>query len=132
MSLFIRLLKIPLEGLRIAGLADSCAAGTLLERPVEFALDCFVTCAVLAAMDEFVCPVTLPMPLSSREAGSLVAFALTLLGGLAVGVLSVLGGDGVFLLKKLLSGEVLPVLIWLPEVGAGDVAATPTPVVVVF
>jgi len=83
------------------------------------AFGCLVASAVLTAMDEFVRPITLPMlP---------VVFALKLLGGLAVGVLSVFAGDGVFLLKKLLSGEVLLVLIWLLE-GDGDVDATPTPV----
>jgi len=59
-------------------------------------------------------------------------FVPTLLDGFAPGVLVVPSGDGVVLLKKLFSGEVLPLLICPLAVGAADVAAIPTAVVVVF
>ena len=49
-------------------------------------------------------------------------------GKLAVGVFCVFSGDGDLLLKKLLSGEVLLVVICPLEVTVGDAAPTTEPV----
>jgi hypothetical protein len=64
------------------------------------------------------------MPLVVRLGG----LACRASGKLAVGVFCALSGDGVFLLKKLLSGEVLPVLICPLAATVGDAAPTTEPV----
>jgi len=131
-SLFTRPLKVPPNGLCVVASADPRVPKKLLERPTIFALGCLsagrkadlVVSAVLGGMGVLVAPVGLVMPL--------VVPVCRASGRLAVGVFCALGGEGVFLLKKLLSGEVFPVLICPLEVGARDVAPNPTPVGVVF
>jgi len=136
MSLFVRPLKVPPRDLWLAAPADPRVPKKLLERPTIFALVCLsaggkpdlAVSAALGGTGELVGPVKLLIVLVVGL-GGLVCRAFSTL---AVGVVCVLGGDGVFLLKKLLSGEVLLVLIWLLEVGVEDVAPNPTPVGVVF
>jgi len=107
----------------MAGRADSCVPRTPLERSV--ALGCLVDSAALPTVGERAAPAEPPMPLVVRLGG----LACRASGKLAVGVFCVFSGDGDLLLKKLLSGEVLLVVICPLEVIVGDVAPTAEPVV---
>jgi hypothetical protein len=135
-SLFMGRLKIPPKDLCVVDPSDPFMPKRPLERPIIFAIGCLsarrkadlAVSAVLGETGELVGPVNWLMPLVVRLGG----LACRASGKLAVGVFCALSGDGVFLLKKLLSGEVLPVLICPLEVGAADVTPTPTPVAVVF
>jgi hypothetical protein len=80
----------------------------------------------------FCAPIKFPTLLVASILSEVEGFVLRRIGDFGVPVVCVLVGDGVFLLKKLLSGEVLPVLICPLEVGARDVAPLPTPVAVLF
>lgn len=122
-SLFIRPLQSAPKGRRMVGRADSCVPRTPLERSV--ALGCLVDSAALPTVGERAAPAEPPMPLVVRLGG----LACRVSGKLAVGVFCVFSGAGVFLLKKLLSGEVLPVLICPLEATVGDAAPTTEPVV---
>ena len=121
-SLFIRPLQSAPKGPRMVGRADSCVPRTPLERSV--ALGCLVDSAALPTVGERAAPAEPPMPLVVRLGG----LACRVSGKLAVGVFCVFSGAGVFLLKKLLSGEVLPVLICPLEATVGDAAPTTEPV----
>lgn len=118
----------------MVGRADSRVARMPLESPVAFALVCLSVrrkadlgvSAALSGTGELFGPVKLLIVLVVGL-GGLVCRAFS---RLAVGVFCALGG--VFLLKKLLSREVLPVLICPLAVGAADVAPIPTPVGEVF
>ncbi len=80
----------------------------------------------------FCAPIKFPTLLVASVLSEVEGFVLKRIGDFGVPVVCVLVGDGVFLLKKLLSGEVLPVLICPLAVGAADVGPTPTPVGVAF
>jgi len=106
----------------MVGRADSCVPRTPLERSV--ALGSLADSAALPAAGKRAAPAEPPMPLVVRLGG----LACRVSGKLAVGVFCVFSGDGDLLLKKLLSGEVLLVVICPLEVTVGDAAPTTEPV----
>jgi hypothetical protein len=79
---------------------------------------CTARGAASAGTDEFLAPIKSPMRLVVSVPTRLGRIARAPAAGvrLAIGVRSVLAGDGVFLLNKLLNREFLPVLIWLLKV----------------